>query len=134
MENRFLNEDALKELIRRLSAGNDPDAREDLKLVGRALDSFHIYVDTVVRKEGELLIGQSVLEGQEYRDTVSDYDSKRHSRHETAIGNAKLLNRVARLRGVDPVFTGDETQRHQIADFCLEVDQWLFRNRRMKLS
>ncbi len=57
-----------------------------------------------------------------------------NSAHEKAIGDAKLVNRLAAREGLPPIFTGDETQRHQIADFCLELDQYLFQNRRMKLS
>ena len=84
--------------------------------------------------ETNLLLQAGTLDGQEYRDAVSQYDGDRHSAHERAISNVKLLNRLADREELSPVFTGDETQRHQVADFCLELDQYLFQNRRMKLS
>ena len=134
MEKQFLNENALKDLIRRLSTSNDPDDRDDFDIVTKAMEAFHSYVDTVVKGETNLLLQAGSLDGQEYRDAVSQYDGDRHSAHERAISDVKLLNRLAAREGLSPVFTGDETQRHQIADFCLELDQYLFQNRRMKLS
>ena len=134
MENRFLNETALKELIQKKAADPSADAQDDLKDILDAIKGFHSYVDTVVTKEAELMIEGSSLQGQEYQDKVSRYDQDRHGKHEDAIIGAKVINRIASLCGVDPVFTGDDTQRHQVADFCLELDQYLFRNRRMKLS
>ena len=134
MEKKYLNESALKDLIRRLSTSNDPDAREDFDIVTKAMEAFHRYVDTVVTGETKLLLQGSNLDGQEYRDAITQYDGDRHSAHEKAIGDAKLINRLAAREGLPPIFTGDDTQRHQVADFCLELDQYLFQNRRMKLS
>ena len=134
MDMQFFDENALKALIRRFSTSSDPYAREDLDTVEKAMQAFHNYINTVVDGEMKLLMQGSSLEGQEYRDVVIIYDGDRHSAHEKAIGDAKLVNRLAAREGLPPIFTGDETQRHQIADFCLELDQYLFRNRRMKLS
>lgn len=113
---------------------SDPYAKDDLDTVEKAMQSFHNYVNTVVGGEMKLLIQGSSLEGQEYRDAIAQYDGNRHSAHEKAIGNAKLVNRLAAREGLPPIFTGDENQRHQVADFCLELDWYLFQNRRMKLS
>ena len=131
---KFLNESALKDLIRRLSTSNDPDDQEDFDIVTKAMEAFHNYVDTVVKGETNLLLQGSNLDGQEYRDAITNYDGDRHSAHEKAISDAILVNRLAARNGLQPIFTGDETQRHQIADFCLELDQYFFQNRRMKLS
>ena len=134
MENRFLNETALKELIRKKAADPAADAQEDLKDILKIMEECLDYVNTVAAKEAELMARESTLQGQEYRDWVSQYDRDRHGKHEDAIIGAKVINRIASRCGVDPVFTGDDTQRHQVADFCLELEQYLFRNRRMKLS
>ena len=133
MEDKFFNETAFTELIRRITTGIDPESVEDQEALESILPSFHTYVDAVVRGEtGLLLSGRP--EGQAYRDLVSHYDESRHAAHETAITNVSVLNRLADLYELPPVFTGDVTQRHQIADFCLELDRYLFVNRRMKLS
>ncbi len=134
MDKKYLNEAALKDLIRRFSTSNDPYAQEDLDTVEKAMLAFHNYVNTVVDGEIRLLIQGSSLEGQEYRDAIAQYDGNRHSAHKRAISDVKLLNRLAAREGLLPIFTGDETQRHHIADFCLELDRYLFQNRRMKLS
>ena len=134
MDMQFFDESALKALIRRFSTSSDPYVREDLDTVEKAMQAFHNYINTVVDGEMKLLIQGSSLDGQEYRDAITQYDGGRHSAHEKAIGDAKLINRLAAREGLPPIFTGDEAQRHQIADFCLELDQYLFQNRRMKLS
>ena len=134
MENRCLNEESLQELLRRVITGTDPQSRDDRDILSDAFVSFHAYVDAVVQGEIRIQMEGHSLEGQAYRDMMTQYDQNRHNRHEAAIVNTRLLNRLATLYGLDPVFTGDDTQRHQIADFCLEMDQYFFRNRRMKLS
>lgn len=134
MENQFLDESALKELIRKLSTSNKAEDLENFKDLDIIIPSFHAYVDTVIRNESELLIHGSSLEGQEYRDKIAQYDKDRHGCHETAIINVRVINRLAEKYGIQPVFKGDDNQRHQVADFCLELDSYLFRNRRMKLS
>ena len=98
------------------------------------MESFHSYVHTVVKNETKFLLQSGNLEGQEYRDAIAQYDGNRHSAHERAISDVMLLNRLAAREGLPPIFTGDDTQRHQVADFCLELDQYFFQNRRIKLS
>ncbi|MBR1710995.1 MAG: DUF3232 domain-containing protein [Clostridia bacterium] len=133
MKNQLFNEDSYLRLIKILKSSADPDARDDLSLVQDILISFHRYVDAVVRGEqGLSAIDNS--DGTVWRDAVSQYDQSRHSAHELAIQNARLINRLADNYKVDPVYLGDLDQRHQVADFCLEADQFFFRNRRMKLS
>ncbi len=78
---------------------NDPYAQEDLDTVEKAMLAFHNYVNTVVDGEMKLLIQGSSLEGQEYRDAIISNDGDRHSAHEKAIGDAKLVNRLAAEKG-----------------------------------
>ncbi len=133
MENQYLNEESFKALMDKILNGTDPEWELDLESLSIILPSFHAYVDEVVRGETKLLMNPKAS-GQEYRALVSDYDEKRHNCHEAAITNAKALNRLADRYGISPVFTGDAAQRHQVAAFCLELDQYLFVNRRMKLA
>ena len=67
------------------------------------------------------------------RDMVGEYDAIRHNAHEDAITSAAVLNRLADRQGIAPLYTGDITDRHQVADFCLEMTAWLFQNRRRVL-
>lgn len=130
----YFNETAFTSLEKKIRNSGNPDAHEDLESVKDIMDSLFAYVETVVRGETEVRMRDESVDGQDYRSLISEYDAKRHSRHEAAISGTKLLNRLAVLYGTEPVFTGDETQRHQIADFCLEFCSWLFANRMRKLS
>ena len=134
MAGSYLNEESLKNLIRQITTGIDPQCEGDLEALEDAVTSCHAYVETVVRGETRLLLYGQGVEGEHYRELVSQYDQSRHSCHEAAIISAKVLNRLAALYDLDPVYTGDPGQRHQVADFCLQLDQYFFRNRRMKLS
>ncbi len=134
MEKCFFNEDAFTELEKKTVSGAEPEAAEDQQILRDIMISLHTYVDTVTRGEIDVRLISHRTEGQEYRDLISDYDQKRHLAHEAAISDTKLLNRLAAVYHVPPVFTGDESQRHEVADFCLEFDRFIFVNRRKKLS
>ena len=67
------------------------------------------------------------------RSVIEDYDTKRHNAHENAILSVTLLNRLADQYDTVLPFTGDITDRHQVADFCLEITAWLFLDRRKVL-
>ncbi len=133
MEKKYLDEAALKALILKITTGTDPDCRDDQDVLESILPSFHAYVDAVVRGETGILLNPHA-EGQTYREMISRYDQSRHSAHETAIINVRVLNRLADIYGTAPVFKGSSEERHQVAAFCLELDAYLFENRRMKLS
>ena len=134
MASMYLNAATLQELIRKITTGIDPQCRDDLETLNDAFSSFHAYADAVIRGEIRLQTDGHGTDGQDYRNMVFQYDQTRHSCHEAAIVNVRVLNRMAALYELDPVFTGDDAHRHQVADFCLEMDQYFFRNRRMKLS
>ncbi len=131
---QFFDEEAYLELEKKLLSDNGQDAQDDLEALNDAVASLFDYVDTVVRNEIRLRLNKRSLEGQEYRDTINDYDRNRHSKHESAIINTKLINRLAEIYGIRAVFTGDVKERHQVASFCMEFSEFIFRNRMKKLS
>ena len=51
MENKHLETEVLKELIRRVMTGIDPQCKDDQDVLCDILPSFHAYVDTVVKYE-----------------------------------------------------------------------------------
>ena len=73
-----------------------------------------------------------LFEGDEYREMVSRYDRNRHNAHEDAIANVRLVNRLATMYDSEPLFTGDDQERLQVADFCLDVTVQIFQNRIMQ--
>ena len=133
MDNHLFNEESYLKMVKLLKIDSRSDAREDLVLIQDILASFHRYVDAVVKGELELSIIDS-SDGSQWRNAISQYDQSRHSAHELAIQNVRLLNRLAQNYGIGAVYLGDPDQRHQVAAFCLQVDQFFFQNRRMKLS
>ncbi len=119
------------------AAGNNrQEAAEDLETVRDSLRDCIGYVLCVAGGENELnFLGVAT---EEYRDYVSRYDTERHVKHEKAIAGASMLNRFAELylgNSVEDtvIFTGDIRDRHQVAEFCLELVEKLFMDRRMIL-
>ena len=102
-----------------------------LEIINTAMKSFVDYVSGVGQAELSTKMAYATLKEEELREKVSEMDSFRHTRHEEAIANVLLVNRLAAIYNTVPVFTGDESDRLQIADFCLEVTTYLFRNRKL---
>lgn len=127
----YFDHDAYVTLAELLKASNSPDAMDDLEALDDAMTSFREYVNKVDMGEQQIRLAAVRFEGQQYRDMVMEYDLRRRSQHETAIVNARLVNRLAQLYGVGPLFTGDDKERYQVADFCLDVVVQLFQNRMM---
>ena len=98
---------------------------DDLETIRDATADCLKYVETVC-------FGENCLNTVEeaHRDAVAEYDEKRHAAHEIAISSVAVLNRLAVLRDIMPVFTGSIADRHQIADFCIEIADSLFKERR----
>ena len=95
------------------------------------MTSFREYVNRVDAGEQQIRLAAVGFEGEEYRDMVSQYDRRRHDQHEEAIINVRLVNRLAQMYGVSPLFTGNDKERLQVADFCLDVVIQIFHNRMM---
>lgn len=131
MGERFFNHDTYVELANKMKASDSPDARDDLEALNDAMTSFREYVNKVDAGEQQILLAAVRFEGEEYREMVSRYDRNRHDQHESAIVNVRLVNRLAELYGVSPLFTGNDKERLQVADFCLDVVIQLFQNRTM---
>ncbi len=120
----YFNPEAFEMLLMRARSTGP----EDLELLRDATKDCLHYVQTVC--DGENLLNTA---DEPDRSMAGDYDAKRHSAHENAITSAALLNRFALQQGCAPAFTGDTAERHQVADFCIEMTDWLFRNRRRVL-
>ena len=130
MDQKFFDEAAYLELFAAIKGSSDPDAGLDLDALNSAMESFCDYVDGVDNTELAIKMAYARLDGEELRESVQRYDGLRRQRHEAAIGNVRLINRLAKLYGVKPLFVGDEKDRLQVADFTLEVVTFLFKNRK----
>ncbi len=121
----YFNAEAYESLQKKIMALEEKD---DPGVLADAVSDCLDYVQTVCRGENML----NTSKGADRR-MVGDYDAKRHNAHENAIIAASVLNRLAGNYGTEPVFRGDIADRHQVADFCLEIAGWLFVNRRRVL-
>ena len=128
----FFDYDAYVVLAGKIKSNSSPDAADDLEALDDAMTSFREYVNRVDAGEQQIMLAAVRFEGDEYREMVSRYDRNRHDQHEAAIANVRLVNRLAEMYGVSPLFTGDDQERLQVADFCLDVTVQLFQNRIMK--
>lgn len=118
----------LKEIGTRAKAG-DPDAKEDAIFFEQNVANFHEYVRAVDLSETHIKMAYFRLEGDELRWQIESFDRQRRSAHEAAITSLKALNRIAKFYGVPSMFTGDIDNRHQIADFCLDITVQIFKDR-----
>lgn len=128
LENRQIAEGKLAENVK---ASTRPDAVEDLEALNDAMTSFRDYVNRVDAGEQQIRLAAVRFEGEEYREMITQYDRRRHDQHEMAIANVRLVNRLAEIYGVTPLFTGNDQERLEVADFCLDVVVKLFQNRMM---
>lgn len=122
---RFFNLPAFQMLSDK--AASEPD---DLQIITDAVSDFTSYVKDVDVGEQQIRLAYATLDGEELRERVANIDTRRRSRHETAISSARVLNKMAEIYGVSTIFTGDDSDRLQVADFCLDITVALFENRK----
>ena len=134
MEKKLFDFEAYEQLIAKMAAAakaGDSDAELDLDAFEKAMASFHEYVSAVGMSEAQIRMAQARLDGAALRDAVAESDAMRHTHHEAAIANAAMLNRMAAAYGVGPIFLGDTAKRLEVAAFCMEVTDELFRRRKL---
>lgn len=128
----FFNYNAYVHLADKIKASGTEDAADDLEALNDAMTSFREYVNKVDAGEQQIVLAAVRFEGDEYREMITRYDRRRHDAHEEAIANVRLVNRLAEMYGVAQLFTGDDQERLQVADFCLDVTVQIFQNRMMQ--
>lgn len=92
-----------------------------IEAVADAVESFTKYVQTVDQTETLINIASVRYEGEEYREMIMRYDRMRKDRHEEALANVAMLNRIAAKYNINDVFIGDVGDRYAVADFCLDI-------------
>ena len=88
---------------------------------GRCAGFGRIYTASAIIREK--------YEGEKVRDALEKNDQDRHNAHERAIMGVKRLNRFAGMKGLEPIFDGDVSNRYEVADFCCETVKEYFDNR-----
>ena len=122
---------SLMQSIAKAAEGGDPDAKDDMRLLKRATDSWHGYVSTVDMTETRIKVARFRTAGEEFREIVEEADIARKRAHDAAIDNANIVNRYCKWYGVaGKIFLGDPSDRSEVADFCLDVTNALFKEAR----
>lgn len=108
------------------AANGDEDT---LTLIEDQMNNLASYVDSVYAMEVQIQTLRFRLEGEDYREAVSALDKRRRSAHEAAIAGCSILNRVAKMVGVEDMYSGNLEDRHEVAEFCIAVVDELFHGR-----
>lgn len=104
----------------------DEDA---LELIETNMNNLNNYVSAVYAMEVQIQTLRFRLEGDEYREAVTNLDRRRRSAHEAAIAACSILNRLAGLEGVEPLYSGNLEDRNEVAEFCIAIVDELFHGR-----
>ena len=104
----------------------DEDA---LELIETNMNNLNNYVSAVYAMEVQIQTLRFRLEGDEYREAVTNLDRRRRSAHEAAIAACSILNRLAGLEGVEPLYSGNLEDRNEVAEFCIAIVDDLFHGR-----
>ncbi len=113
-----INRQALDRLIE--VSKKDPEL---LDAVRDALQSFEEYHTAIYTMETRKRLLTGAVEAQAYRDEVAGMDQRRTDCHNAVLANISMLNRMAAMAGLPPVYDGtvsrDQPFRRQAADAVL---------------
>lgn len=119
----FLNSNAYFQLLK---AEKDPDV---LEYIEDTVKTCTDYVQRVDMMETQMITARMRMDQDQYQEFIVNIDAQRRRCHNDAISSMGFLNRVAAANGLEPVFLGDQADRYQVADFCLELTVAIFNNR-----
>ena len=100
------------------SYNDDEDA---LDLIETNMNNLNGYVSAVYAMEVQIQTLRFRLEGEDYREAVTNLDKRRRNAHEAAIAACSILNRLANLAGVEPLYSGNLEDRNEVAEFCIAI-------------
>ncbi len=103
---------------------------EALDLIADCLESFENYVNAVNHMEKSIVILRFRLEPEAFRAAVENLDKGRRNSHNALISSVKILNRFCTTTGLTPFYTGDVTDRVEVAEFAKDVVINIFDNRK----
>ena len=112
------------EKLKNLSNVCDMDEREILEdMIHNAAD----YVRQVIIMECSA-INFAGREGSEFRDKVTETDTRRSQIHNGLISTVNVVNRIAAIHNHPPIYTG-ESHRRCYGDFAINLVNEIFNGR-----
>ncbi len=118
----ILNRQVLNLLIE--NCIKDPELTDAIQDALKSFEEYHkaIYFMETRKK---LLIG--TVETLNYQEEVAEMDRKRTSCHNAVLANVNMLNRIASMANLPPVYDGiisqEQPYRRQVADAVLNFVQ-----------
>lgn len=107
------------------------DDADKTSLVRDMVDSCANYVDTVVNMENAINVYRFRVEDpSELRVMIQRLDQTRRIVHNTVISNVRIVDRLCKINGVEPVFGGLDEDRLAIAEFAKKVVDEFFEDRK----
>ena len=100
------------------------DDEDSLDLIETNMNNLNVYA-----MEVQIQTLRFRLEGEDYREAVTNLDKRRRNAHEAAIAACSILNRMANLAGVEPLYSGNLEDRNEVAEFCIAIVDELFHGR-----
>lgn len=116
----------INEFIRIISKSND---RESLNLMQDVISSASDYVRRVNVLEIGLMVGKYNKEGAEYREYIEKLAKQRSNVHNALMTNVKIINRLCKNNDLAYIYSGNEDDRIQVAEFAQNVVEELFSTR-----
>jgi hypothetical protein len=109
---------------------NDADI---LSLIGDCYESFENYHAAVYKQETYKLLNSSVKNGEIHRDTLTELDRRRTICHNAVIANVGILNRLAEMQSLPPVYDGivseERPHRRNIANAVFDYVEGIIKKR-----
>ena len=113
-----MNRKALNDLIRSCK-----DDAELLKEVRDALLSFEEYHTAIYKMETKRKILEGTMDARQFQEEITSLDRARTDCHNAVLANVSMLNRIAAMYGLPPVYDGTVSEkqpfRRQVADAVL---------------
>ena len=105
-----------------------------LKTIEQSITSFEEYHSAIFKMELWMKVFSNTVSGSEYQENVSLMDKSRATNHNSVLGNVNLLNRLANMNNLPPVYDGivshDRPYRREVANAVLEYVEKIVKNRR----
>ena len=95
----------------------DNDKNEALDDVEKLLKAFPEYSNAVITEQQIMPTLRFRLEGQDYRDRVTELDTRRKQCHDAAIDSLNILNRLCQAHDLPKFADVDTKNRYAVADF-----------------
>lgn len=117
------------EKIQKLVEANKEN-KPALDLIHEVLVSFGSYIKSVNDMENCIKVLRFRLEPEEYRERLEYLDRNRSIIHNGVIDGVNVINRLCKRNEMPPFFSGNITDRVQVAEFAKAVVDEVWKNRK----